>query len=382
MIVYADNAATTRPYDEVISAMAESMKDCYGNPSSEHHIGCRAAGQVSAARSSVMRCIGARTGRVIFTSGASEANTLAITSVIKNELFGSSHIITTPFEHDSVLNTVAAMRCESDVAVSYLKVSSDGFVDPAEVERLIHKDTVLVSVMAVNNEIGTIQPIKEIGHICRKHNVLFHVDATQAIGHIPIDVDDMNIDLLTMSAHKFHGPKGIGALYVSKSAIPLRNMIYGGYQEGGVRPGTENVPGIIGMGVAIEMSARHLKENMAHVESMRDLLLSKLYEIPGCHLNGSIENRVAGNLNVTFDNVEGESLLLMMDTSGICASAGSACSAGQLKPSHVLTALGLDRMRAMNSIRLSLGEDIAEEQVEYVAKTIKNCVAYLRSHLK
>lgn len=384
MIVYADNAATTRPYDEVINAMVKSMADCYGNPSSEHHIGCRAAEDVSSARSRVAKCIGAKNENIIFTSGATEANTMAITSVVKNNLCKKKklHIITTPFEHDSVLNTIKAMHDEYNVEVSYLNVGHDGIVDPDDVQKLITSDTVLVSVMAVNNEIGTIQPIKEIGSICKAHGITFHCDATQAIGHIPVDVEDMYIDLLTLSAHKFHGPKGIGALYASRTAGNLFNVIYGGHQERGLRPGTENVPGIVGMGTAIDMSVRHMGENTTHVKNMRDLLLSKLLEIDGAHLNGSLQNRVAGNINITFDNVEGESLLLLMDSSGVCASAGSACSTGELKPSHVLTAIGLDRLRAMNSIRISLGEDITEEQIYHLATTVKSSVEYLRDALK
>ena len=383
MIVYADNAATTKPYDEVINAMVKSMMDCYGNPSSEHHIGCRAAEEVSSARSHVAKCIGAKNGNIIFTSGATEANTMAITSVVKNNLRKNRiHIITTPFEHDSVLNTIKAMCDEYNVEVSYLNVGRDGIVDPDEVQNLITCNTVLVSVMAVNNEIGTIQPIKEIGSICKAHGIIFHCDATQAVGHIPVDVEDMCIDLLTLSAHKFHGPKGIGALYASRAVGNLFNVIYGGHQERGLRPGTENVPGIVGMGTAIDMSVRHMGENMTHVKNMRDLLLSKLLEIDGSHLNGSLQNRVAGNINITFDNVEGESLLLLMGSSGVCASAGSACSTGELRPSHVLTAIGLDRLRAMNSIRISLGEDITEEQVCHLANTVKSGVEYLRDVLK
>ncbi len=376
-MIYADNAATTKPCRAAIEAMMTCLEEEYGNPSSLYAHAQRAKEILEKAREDVATVIGASPREITFTSGGSEADNQAIRSVAAlGKKAGKMHIISTAFEHHAVLHTLKKLE-EEGFEVTLLDVHEDGLVRPEELEAAIREDTCLVTVMFANNEIGTIQPIREIGAICREKGVLFHTDAVQAVGHLPIDVKEDNIDLLSASAHKFHGPKGVGFLY-AKKGIRLSNLIEGGAQERGKRAGTENVPGIVGMAAALKEAAEHMQENAAHMMQMRDRLMQGLAEIPHSALNGDAQKRLPGNVNICFEGIEGESLLLLLDDRGICASSGSACTSGSLDPSHVLLAIGRVHDVAHGSLRLSIGEDISEEDVDYIIQNVKEVVEYLR----
>ena len=378
MRVYADNAATTQMTPEVLDAMYTCMKETYGNPSSLHTVGQKAAEVLLDARERVAKCLGADPKEIIFTSGGSEADNQAIISAAKlGERKGKKHIISTAFEHHAVLHTLNKLEKEG-FEITLLDVHENGLVTAEEVKNAIREDTALVTIMFANNEIGTIQPIQEIGAVCREAGVLFHTDAVQAAGHLAIDVVDMNIDMLSLSAHKFHGPKGVGALYVKKGIL-LTNIIEGGAQERGKRAGTENIPGIVGMAKALELAVAKIPENAAYVSALRDKLIDGLQKIPHSKLNGDAKKRLPGNVNFCFEGIEGESLLLLLDAKGIEASSGSACTSGSLDPSHVLLALGLPHEVAHGSLRLSLSEMTTEEQVDYMLQEIPGVVAYLRN---
>ena len=377
MQVYADNAATTKMSRIAIDAMLPCLEEQYGNPSSLYELGQRAKEILEQAREDVASVIGAAPREILFTSGGSEADNQAIRSIAEQGAKkGKKHIISTTFEHHAVLHTLKRLE-EEGFQVTYLDVHEDGLVRPQELEEALREDTCLVTVMYANNEIGTIQPISEIGAICRKHGVLFHTDAVQAVGHVPIDVKEQNIDLLSASAHKFHGPKGTGFLFARKG-VRLTNLIEGGAQERGLRAGTENLAGIVSMAAALKETAGHMEENTSHVRACRDRLIEGLKEIPHSALNGDAKKRLPGNVNFCFEGIEGESLLLLLDDRGICASSGSACTSGSLDPSHVLLAIGRVHDVAHGSLRLSLGEDITDEQVDYLIKNVKEVVEYLR----
>ena len=378
MQIYADNAATTKMSRTAIDAMLRCMEADYGNPSSLYTIGQQAKEILEQARADVAAVINAEPREILFTSGGSEADNQAIrTAAELGKKAGKKHMISTAFEHHAVLHTLKKMEQEG-FEVTLLDVHSDGLVRPEEVEAAIRDDTCLVTIMFANNEIGTIQPIREIGAICRKHGVLFHTDAVQATGHLPIDVKADNIDMLSASAHKFHGPKGTGFLYARKG-IRLSNIIEGGAQERGKRAGTENVAGIAGMAAALRESAAHMAENAAHMQALRDRLIEGLREIEHSSLNGDAVKRLPGNVNFCFEGIEGESLLLLLDDRGISASSGSACTSGSLDPSHVLLAIGRVHDVAHGSLRLSIGEDTTEEEVAYIIRNVKEVVEYLRS---
>ena len=377
MQIYADNAATTKMSRTAIDAMLRCMEQDYGNPSSLYTIGQQAKEILEQARADVAAVINAEPREILFTSGGSEADNQAIRSAAElGKKAGKKHIISTAFEHHAVLHTLKKMEQEG-FEVTLLDVHTDGFVRPAEVEAAIREDTCLVTIMFANNEIGTIQPIREIGAICRKHGVLFHTDAVQATGHLPIDVKADNIDMLSASAHKFHGPKGTGFLYARKG-IRLSNIIEGGAQERGKRAGTENVAGIVGMAAALKESAANMTENAAHMQALRDRLIEGLSEIEHSALNGDAVKRLPGNVNFCFEGIEGESLLLLLDDRGISASSGSACTSGSLDPSHVLLAIGRVHDVAHGSLRLSIGEDATAEEIEYIIQNVKEVVEYLR----
>ena len=377
MTIYADNAATTKMSRAAIDAMLLCMEEQYGNPSSLYSIGQRAKEILEEARADVAAVIGADPGEIIFTSGGSEADNQAIRSAAElGRKAGKTHIISTAFEHHAVLHTLKRLESEG-FEVTLLDVHEDGLVRPEEVENAIREDTCLVTIMFANNEIGTIQPIREIGAICRRRGVLFHTDAVQAVGHVPINVHEDNIDMLSSSAHKFHGPKGIGFLY-AKRGVRLTNLIEGGAQERGKRAGTENVAAIVGMAAALKETAGKMKENAARMSAARDRLIAGLSEIPHSALNGDAVHRLPGNVNFCFEGIEGESLLLLLDDRGICASSGSACTSGSLDPSHVLLAIGRVHDVAHGSLRLTIGEDITEEETDYIIKNVREVVEYLR----
>ena len=378
MKIYADNAATTRMSRTAIDAMIPYMESVYGNPSSLYSIGQEAKEALDQARDQVAAVINADPKEILFTSGGSEADNQALRSAAAiGARKGKKHIISSAFEHHAILHTLNRLENEG-FEITLLPVHEDGLIVPAELEAAIREDTCLVTIMTANNEIGTIQPIKEIGAICKKHGVIFHTDAVQAVGHLPIDVKEMQIDMLSASAHKFHGPKGVGFLYARKG-IALTNLIEGGAQEKGKRAGTENVPGIMSMAAALKEAADHMGENSAHQTALRDRLIRGLLEIPHSALNGDAHKRLPGNANFCFEGIEGESLLLLLDDKGISASSGSACTSGSLDPSHVLLAIGRVHDVAHGSLRLSLGEDITEEEVDYIIKSVKEVVEYLRS---
>ena len=377
MTIYADNAATTKMSRAAIDAMLLCMEEQYGNPSSLYSIGQRAKEILEEARADVAAVIGADPGEIIFTSGGSEADNQAIRSAAElGRKAGKTHIISTAFEHHAVLHTLKRLESEG-FEVTLLDVHEDGLVRPEEVENAIREDTCLVTIMFANNEIGTIQPIREIGAICRRRGVLFHTDAVQAVGHVPINVREDNIDMLSSSAHKFHGPKGIGLLY-AKRGVRLTNLIEGGAQERGKRAGTENVAAIVGMAAALKETAGKMQENAARMSAARDSLIAGLSEIPHSALNGDAVHRLPGNVNFCFEGIEGESLLLLLDDRGICASSGSACTSGSLDPSHVLLAIGRVHDVAHGSLRLTIGEDITEEETDYIIKNVREVVEYLR----
>ena len=377
MQIYADNAATTKMSRTAVDAMLKCMEQDYGNPSSLYTIGQQAKEILEQARADVAVVINAEPREILFTSGGSEADNQAICSAAAlGQKTGKKHIISTAFEHHAVLHTLKKLEQEG-FEVTLLDVHTDGLVRPDEVEAAIRDDTCLVTVMFANNEIGTIQPIREIGAVCKKHGVLFNTDAVQAVGHVPIDVKADNIDLLSSSAHKFHGPKGTGFLYARKG-IRLTNLIEGGAQERGKRAGTENVAGIVGMAAALKESAAHMAENAEHMSALRDRLIEGLREIEHSALNGDAVKRLPGNVNFCFEGIEGESLLLLLDDRGISASSGSACTSGSLDQSHVLLAIGRVHDVAHGSLRLSIGEDTTAEQIEYIIQNVKEVVEYLR----
>ncbi len=378
MTIYADNAATTRVSEEVLNAMLPYFRENYGNPSSLHNIGQKAAEVLYNARKTVADCINAKPENITFTSGGSEADNQALISVARNlARKNKKHIISTKFEHHAILHTLKKLESEG-FEVTLLDVHENGIVTPEQVRDAIREDTCLVTIMYANNEIGSIQPIKEIGAVCHEKGVIFHTDAVQAAGHLNIDVCDQNIDMLSMSAHKFHGPKGVGALY-SKKGIILRNVIEGGAQERGKRAGTENIPGIVGMATALSNAVKDIDKNAAYVTALRDRLIDGLSKIPHCILNGDRYNRLPGNVNFCFEGIEGESLLLLLDAKGICASSGSACTSGSLDPSHVLLAIGRPHEIAHGSLRLSICEENTEEEIDYIIKETASVVEYLRN---
>ena len=375
--IYLDNAATTKMSKTAIDAMLPFMDKVYGNPSSLHSVGQSAAEALYDARERIAKCLGCTAREITFTSGGSEADNQAILSAAKiGSKKGKKHIISTAIEHHAVLHTLDKLK-EYGFEITLLDVDRNGLVHPEQVENAIREDTCLVSVMYANNEIGTIEPIKEIGKICREKGVLFHTDAVQAAGHLHIDVNEQNIDMLSISAHKFHGPKGIGALY-SRKGIPLYTIIEGGAQEGGKRAGTENIPAITGMAAALEEATNSIDKNTEKISALRDKLIDGLSQIPHSVLNGDREKRLPSNVNFCFEGIEGESLLLLLDDKGICASSGSACTSGSLDPSHVLLAIGRVHDIAHGSLRLSLSEETTEEEIEYTIKSVKEVVEYLR----
>ena len=376
--VYVDNAATTAMSDVAVEAMKPYLQGIYGNPSSLHSVGQRAKEELEKARQTVADCLGASPREIYFTSGGSEADNQAIRSAAYNGAAkGKKHIISTNFEHHAVLHTLKKLEGEG-FEVTYLPVDKNGLITAEQVEEAIRPDTALVTTMYANNEVGSILPIKEIGAVCRSHKVTFHTDAVQAVGHIPVDVEGDNIDMLSLSAHKFHGPKGVGVLYCRRN-IPLRTFIEGGAQERGKRAGTENLAGICSMAAALKDAIDHLAENMAREEEMRDILIEGLSAIPHSKLNGDRFKRLPGNVNMCFEGIEGESLLLLLDAKGICASSGSACTSGSLDPSHVLLALGLPHEVAHGSLRLSLCPENTVEEMRYIVQEVPKVVEYLRS---
>lgn len=377
-MIYADNAATTRLSATALAAMLPYLTEQYGNPSSLYTLGQTAATALAQARETVARCLHCRPEEIVFTSGGSEADNQAILSAARwGKRQGKTHIISTAFEHHAVLHTLQKLEKEG-FTVTLLDVHADGRITPQQVEAAITQDTCLVTVMYANNEIGTIQPIGEIGAICRARKVPFHTDAVQAAGHLAIDVGAEQIDMLSLSAHKFHGPKGVGALYVRKG-VPLLPLIEGGAQERRKRAGTENVAGIVGLAAALQTACDHLAANAAKVTALRDRLIDGLAAIPHAALNGDRDHRLPGNVNVCFEGIEGESLLLLLDDRGICASSGSACTSGSLDPSHVLLAIGRPHEVAHGSLRLSLCEENTEAEVDTMLREIPKVVEYLRN---
>ena len=375
--IYADNAATTKISQTAMQAMISAMENSYGNPSSIHQIGMAANDALQTAREQIARCLGCMPKEIFFTSGGTESDNQAIVSAaMLGAKQNKRHIISTAFEHHAVLHTLRRLK-EQGFEIQLLDVGAEGNITAAQVEEAIRPDTCLVTVMFANNEIGSILPIAEIGEVCRAHGVLFHTDAVQAAGHIPVNVKKQNIDMLSLSAHKFHGPRGIGALYV-KRGIELTSLMEGGGQERGKRPGTENLPAIMGMAAALKEECTLMEENEAKVTAMRDRLIQGLSQIPYSILNGSREKRLPGNVNFCFEGVSGESLLLLLDSRGICASSGSACASGALDPSHVLLALGLAPEIAQGSLRISLDISNTEEEIDYMLEVIPQVVEQLR----
>lgn len=378
MKIYVDNAATTKMSQRAIQAMMPYLDGVYGNPSSLHTFGQEAAEALENARRAVAKAIGAEANEIYFTSGGTEADNQAIlTGAILGERKGKKHIISSKFEHHAVLNTLKQLE-KQGFTVTLLEVYENGLVRLEDVKQAIREDTGFVTIMMANNEIGTIQPIREIGALCRERGILFHTDAVQAVGHIPVDVKELKVDLLSLSGHKFHGPKGVGALYVRKS-VPLQKFITGGAQERGKRAGTENILGIVAMAEALQESIENLSESQNHILSMRDRLIEKLREIPHSKVNGDLQYHLPGTVNMCFEGIEGESMLLLLDAKGIAASSGSACTSGSLDPSHVLLALGLPHEVAHGSLRLSLDAANTQEEVTYICEVLPEVVAYLRS---
>jgi cysteine desulfurase len=378
MFIYADNAATTAVSQTAVNAMLPYFDRVYGNPSSLYSVGQQAKTDLEDARNRIAEVLGCSYKEIYFTSGGSEADNQAIISAARiGERKGKKHIISTAFEHHAVLHTLKKLEKEG-FEVTLLDVHENGLVTPKQIADAIREDTCLVTVMYANNEIGTIQPIAEIGAVCKEKGVLFHTDAVQAAGHLHINVKEQNTDMLSLSGHKFHGPKGTGVLY-ARQGIMLTNIIEGGAQERGRRAGTENVPAIMGMAAALEEAAAHIDETSRKLSALRDRLINGLSKIPYGELNGDAKNRLPSNVNFCFEGIEGESLLLLLDDKGICASSGSACTSGALDPSHVLLAIGRPHEVAHGSLRLSLGEDATEEQVDYIIKSVTDVVDYLRS---
>ena len=377
MNIYADNAATTKMSEHAINTMLFHMKEVYGNPSSLYSVGQKAKEALEDARRRASAVLNCEPREIYFTSGGSEADNQAIISAARfNAAKGKKHIISTAFEHHAVLHTLDKLKKEG-FEIELLDVHSNGIVTAEQVKNAIREDTALVTIMYANNEIGTIQPISEIGAVCRERGVLFHTDAVQAIGHIPVDIQKDNIDMLSLSAHKFKGPKGVGILY-AKKGIPLTNIIEGGAQERGKRAGTENLPGIVSMVAALEDATKDLQGYKERLSPLRDRLIDGLFEIPYSDLNGDRVKRLPATVNFCFEGIEGESLLLLLDDKGIQASSGSACTSGSLDPSHVLLAIGRPHEVAHGSLRLSLSDDVTTEEVDYIIKSVKEVVTYLR----
>ena len=375
-MIYLDHAATTKISPAARDAMISAL-DTYGNSSSVHTLGQQASAELGRARENIARQLGARPREIYFTSGGSEGDNQAILTGAKNgAAAGKQHIISTAMEHHAVLHTLEALE-QQGFSVTYLKPDGEGRISPQQLEEAIRPDTALVSVMYVNNETGSVQPIRELAAICRGHEIPFHTDAVQAVGHIPVDVKADGVDFLTLSAHKFHGPRGIGALYVRRG-IRLQSLIYGGGQERGKRAGTENLPGIVGMAAALEEETAQLAKHMEYVEGLRNTLVTGLREIPHARINESPQHHAPGIVNVSFEGVEGESLLLLLDGAGICASAGSACSAGSLEPSHVLLSMDIPRDIAQGSLRLSLDHSNTPEEVAETIAQVRAVVERLR----
>ena len=378
MQIYADNAATTKMSRTAIDAMLPYMETYFGNPSSLHTIGQQAAEALQKARETVAECLGCQPREITFTSGGSEADNQALVSAARiGERKGKKHIISTAFEHHAILHTLKKLEKEG-FEVQLLDVGPTGTITAQQVADAIREDTCLVTIMYANNEIGSIMPIPEIGAVCKEKGVLFHTDAVQAAGHLHIDVKAQNIDMLSLSAHKFHGPKGVGLLY-ARQGIPLTNIIEGGAQERGKRAGTENIPGIVSMAAALKEACDHIDENAAKVSALRDKLMAGLSQIPHSALNGDPVHRLPGNVNFCFEGIEGESLLLLLDAKGICASSGSACTSGSLDPSHVLLAIGRVHDVAHGSLRLSLSEYNTDEEIDHILKVVPEVVQYLRN---
>lgn len=377
MYIYADNAATTKINPEALQAMTACASEVYGNPSSLHTAGQKAAEVLQKAREEIAECLGADFREIYFTSGGTEADNQAILSAARfGERKGKKHIISSSIEHHAVLHTLQKLEKEG-FAITLLDVGPEGIVDPKELESAIREDTALVTIMYANNEIGTLQPVEELVQVCHRHGVLFHTDAVQAVGHVPIHVHDQQMDMLSLSAHKFHGPRGIGVLYVKKGAS-IFNLMEGGAQERNRRPGTENLPAIVGMSRALKDKLNTMEEEENKVRKLRDRLIEGLEQIPHARLNGDKEKRLPGNINFCFEGIEGESLLLLLDSKGIAASSGSACTSGSLDPSHVLLALGLPHEVAHGSLRLTLCGENTEEEIEYMIKAIPEVIDYLR----
>lgn len=376
--IYVDNAATTRLSDVAYEAMKPMMQEIYGNPSSLHHIGQIAKEHLDDARARVAKCINANPNEIYFTSGGSEADNQAIlTAAYNGAKRGKKHIISSKFEHHAVLHTLDKLKKEG-FEIELLDVYNNGIVKVADVKKAIREDTALVTIMTANNEVGTVQPIKEIGEICKENNVVFHTDAVQAVGHIPVDVKDLGVDMLSVSGHKFHGPKGVGFLYCRKGIL-LQNLINGGAQERGKRAGTENMASIVGMAAALEDACANLDKNAKYVSKIRDKIIDGVSDIEMCKLNGDREYRLPGTINFSFEGIEGEGLLLLLDQDGICASSGSACTSGSLDPSHVLLSMGVPVESAHGSLRLSLCEYNTEEEADVIINSIHKVVKYLRS---
>lgn len=377
--VYMDHAATTFTKPEVVEAMLPFLKDHFGNPSSLYSIGREAKEAVETAREKIAKALGARPEEIYFTSGGTESDNWAVKGTAFSRQKKGKHIITTPIEHHAVLYPCEYLETQG-FEVTYLPVDEYGLVKPEELEAAIREDTILISVIYANNEIGTIEPIPEIGKIAREHEIPFHTDAVQATGNIPLDLHgkDKHIDMLSLSSHKFYGPKGVGALYI-REGIEIDNYMHGGAQEKEKRAGTENVAGITGMGKAIELATANIEEHSGKIRKMRDRLKAGIQEIPDCRLNGHPEKRLPGNLNFSFEYIEGESLLLMLDQMGVCSSTGSACSSGSLDPSHVLSAIGVPPEISQGSLRLTLGDANTEEEINYVLEVLPQVVGKLRA---
>lgn len=378
MKVYLDNSATTALDKEVLEQMIPYFTDTFGNPSSLHNYGRKALKAVDESREIIAKCIGAKANEIYFTSGGSESDNWALKGVVKASKQKKKHIITSCIEHPAIMDTLAYLEEKENVSVTYLPVDKDGRVNVKDIEDSITDDTILVSVMFANNEMGAIQPIAEIGKICKEEGILFHTDAVQAMDSQNIDVNELNIDLLSMSAHKFHGPKGIGVLYI-RSGVKIDRLIHGGHQERRMRAGTTDTPLIVGMAKALEIAVRDRAENNARISSLRDAFVKRvLDEIPFVYLNGGMEHRLPNNANLSFAYIEGESILINLDLAGVAVSSGSACSSGSLEPSHVILALGVKEELAHSSIRFSLGKDTTQEEMDYTFDVLKASVERLR----
>lgn len=378
MRVYLDNSATTRLDDEVLKEMIPYFSDVYGNASSLHAFGREALAAVDKSRETIASLLGANPNEIYFTSGGTESDNWALKGAAQAYGKYGKHIITTAIEHPAMMETCHKLE-KDGFDVTYVGVNADGLVDPEEIKKAVRDDTVLVSVMFANNEMGAIQPIGEIGRFCRKEGILFHTDAVQAAGTIKINVKELNIDMLSLSAHKFHGPKGMGLLYL-RNGVKIEKLIAGGHQERGNRAGTTNTPGIVGMAKALEIAVRDMEKNNEHMRKLRDYFIDRVEkEIPYCHLNGGREHRLVNNANFSFDYIEGESILMVLDLNGIAVSSGSACSSGSLEPSHVILATGASMEQAHSSIRFSLGKETTKEEIDYTIETLKAAVEKLRS---